>query len=45
MHAQHPTIAAKWDAEMKKNGDSVPKKEHKSQVKSAAQKSLGGRYA
>lgn len=34
MHLNHPDIAAKWDAE----------KPHKSKVRSAAQKALGGRY-
>lgn len=33
MHAKHPAIAAKWDAEI-----------HKSKVRSAAQKSFGGKY-
>lgn len=37
MHAQHPEIAAKWDAEMRPKG-------HKSKVKSAARKAFGGLY-
>lgn len=36
MHAQHPEIAKKWDAEIRT---------HKSTVKSAAHKTFGGRYA
>ena len=34
MHAAHPDIAAKWDAE--------PKKPHKGKVKSEARKAFGG---
>ena len=38
MHVEHPEIAARWDAEMKRA------KIHKSKVKSAAQKHFGGKY-
>lgn len=38
MHAEHPDIAAKWDAEMN------AKKPHKAKVRSAAQKAMGGTY-
>lgn len=34
MHAEHPDIAAKWDAEKKKP--------HKGKVKSIARKAFGG---
>lgn len=37
MHSQHPEIATRWDAEAKKP--------HKTKVKSAAHKALGGRFA
>lgn len=37
MHAAHPDIAARWDAEANKT------KPHKSTVKSAARKAFGGR--
>lgn len=36
MHAQHPDIAAKWDAEANS------KKPHKGKVKSIARKAFGG---
>jgi hypothetical protein len=39
MHAEHPDIAAKWDAEMS------TKKPHKSKVKSMARKAFGGLYS
>ncbi len=38
MHAEHPDIAAKWDAEMS------GKKPHKTKVKSVARKAFGGLY-
>lgn len=44
MHSQHPDIAARWDAEMKTKGEHIPTKTHKSKVKSAASKALGGKY-
>jgi len=37
MHAKHPKIAAKWDAEK-------GAKMHKSKVRSAARNALGGKY-
>ena len=44
MHAKHPEIAERWDAEMKAKGKPAAEKSHKGEVKSAAQKSFGGRY-
>ena len=39
-----PEPQAVWDAEMKAKGKPMTEKSHKSKVKSAAQKSFGGRY-
>ena len=44
MHAKHPDIAARWDEEMKAKGKPMIEKQHKSKVKSAAHKAMGGRY-
>jgi hypothetical protein len=32
MHAKHPEVAKKWDAEMKEKGEPMPKKEHASDM-------------
>ena len=44
LHAKHPDIAERWDAEMKVKGKPTIEKSHKSKIRSAAQKSFGGRY-
>ena len=43
MHAAHPDIAERWDAEMHEHRQEKAKS-HKNKVKSAAQKHFGGRY-
>ena len=43
MHIKYPDIAERWDEEMREHQQEKAKT-HKGKVKSAAQKSFGGRY-